>query len=92
MEQHGHEKVLTTPWKFNSSPLKNGGTGRLSLSYWVSVSFQGLCHVKVGEGNNCTVVGLEVWASIWKHVEHLKSLLKEDHPSYIRKWFITMVS
>ena len=33
-------KLANTPPKFNSSPLKNGGW-KTSLSYWVSVTFQG---------------------------------------------------
>ena len=37
-----------TPPKFNSSPLKNGGKGRL-LSYWALVNFQGRT-VKLREG------------------------------------------
>ena len=36
----GNDPIGDTPWKFNSSPLKNGGW-KTSLSYWVSVTFQG---------------------------------------------------
>ncbi len=50
----GFTKILQVPHlytlpKFNSSPLKNGG--RL-LSYWVSVTFQGLLLLNFGGGSH----------------------------------------
>ena len=43
--------TLSTPPKFNSSPLKNGAWKTI-LSYWVSVTFQGRT-VKLRECNIC---------------------------------------
>ena len=47
-----HHHPRNTPLKFNSSPLKNGGTnGRQAFFYWVSVLFRGeLLNLRVGKG------------------------------------------
>ena len=42
-----HLQHTSTPPKFNSSPLKNGGWKTI-LSYWVSVTFQGLLLLNFG--------------------------------------------
>ena len=49
----GFWKTKVTPLKFNSefSPEK-WWERKTSLSYWVSVTFQGLCYVKLREGKS----------------------------------------
>ena len=51
------------PPKFNSSPLKNGGW-KTSLSYWVSVTFQGRT-VKLQVGSTHTIHGTGIFTYIW---------------------------
>ena len=58
----GRKKELNTPWKLNSSPLKNGGRGRRSfplLGQWLNFKLFGITYL-VGK-----IKLLQTFVSVW---------------------------
>ena len=69
---HDWFKTIDTPPQFISSPLKNGGWKTISLSYWVSVTFQGWCMLNFG-GVRFFLELITPWKLTWNLKNHKNS-------------------